>query len=455
MKRVRSVAARAAVALAVTAAATTAYAHATYNVNGYDSGLAGSTNGADGSLPGSWTNGGVAEYTGTLPVSYYIGMHNNSTVRVLQTGVSPSPASGSLLAQTNTYNTNNDPDYPTDRVIAVGGKSWSDPANSNNGWGHGLDYALLHVTPLATILGAGPVLLEIKLEDDPADGVTIQPAFAIYRGWDTGASSDRHQTFVTNPAPLASNPLSSTGLDLIDYAVASSAGEVLTRTYNVADMGGEEFTIFVGALGGVAGQYKLTVTPRLDSDGDGIPNSTDNCPLVANVSQVDTDGDLDGDACDNCIDDANADQLDTDGDTIGDICDPFPLDADVGAALTQCRADLTTANTSLGTATTALAAANASLAQCNTDLSAATADADGDGKRNADDTCPGTPASTTVDSNGCSQVQFCALFPVTTGPERAICKKADWKNDEPKMKGKEIDCKYDKDTVSCVAVPVP
>jgi hypothetical protein len=38
----------------------------------------------------------------------------------------------------------------------------------------------------------------------------------------------------------------------------------------------------------------------VDSDGDGIPDSRDNCPHVANPDQKDTDGDGVGDACDNC-----------------------------------------------------------------------------------------------------------------------------------------------------------
>src|SRR4029453_16126130 len=57
-----------------------ARAHATYNVSGYGSGLAGSTNGADGSPTAApaatWTNGPVAEYTGSLPVTWYGGVHH-------------------------------------------------------------------------------------------------------------------------------------------------------------------------------------------------------------------------------------------------------------------------------------------------------------------------------------------------------------------------------------------
>ena len=89
-----------------------------------------------------------------------------------------------------------------------------------------------------------------------------------------------------------------------------------------------------------------------DTDGDGIPDGIDNCPLIANADQRDTDGDRIGDACDtdadgdgildkrcktysagfciayepipggdNCPLVANVDQADMDHDGIGDACD--------------------------------------------------------------------------------------------------------------------------------------
>jgi hypothetical protein len=78
-----------------------------------------------------------------------------------------------------------------------------------------------------------------------------------------------------------------------------------------------------------------TCVPNPDTDGDGIADSADNCPLVSNADQLDTDGDGQGNACDadddndgvsdttdNCPLVSNPNQADFDLDGIGDTCDP-------------------------------------------------------------------------------------------------------------------------------------
>ena len=58
-----------------------------------------------------------------------------------------------------------------------------------------------------------------------------------------------------------------------------------------------------------------------DIDGDGLLNEEDNCPAFFNPGQEDGDGDDAGDGCDNCPADYNPGQEDLDGDGAGDLCD--------------------------------------------------------------------------------------------------------------------------------------
>ncbi|MCW5890612.1 MAG: hypothetical protein KIT14_08675 [bacterium] len=356
----------------VLAGAPQAFGHATYNVSGYGSGLGGSTNGVDG-MPANasslWTNGPVDGLVTALPVMWYAGMHGVTTARTIQTGTAPAP-SGSLLAQIESYNAENEPDLPTDAVLAVGGKSWTDPDNDGQGWGHGLDYGLIHVSPLEDLRGEGLVSLTLNLADDPNDGATVRLAIAVYGGWDTGAGAVRHQTFVTAPSPV-DDPLGTTGLELLGFAIASAAGQPVTLSIPVTPTYEGHYSVFVGALDGVAGQYTLTISPVVSTE------------------------------------------------------------------LAQCTADL--------------AEKTSQVASITAELAAATADADGDGVRDAADACADTPAGAVVDARGCSQAQFCGAVDVSTKAGRNVCKKSDWNNDEPLMKKKQADCRWNKATKRCEA----
>jgi hypothetical protein len=105
-----------------------------------------------------------------------------------------------------------------------------------------------------------------------------------------------------------------------------------------------------------------TTSVPVDTDEDGIPDSSDNCPNTYNPQQKDADGDSAGDACDpvpgcgygcgqaacegdadmdgvpdaadNCPDFYNPKQKDADNDGIGDPCDPDPGCGGCGQA--QC-----------------------------------------------------------------------------------------------------------------------
>ncbi len=119
--------------------------------------------------------------------------------------------------------------------------------------------------------------------------------------------------------------LSGTVDDLATYERPLSEGEVLAHF----------------AIGDASDPAALLVPPLDPEDGDadedGVLDSVDNCPEVANESQADADGDGVGDACqeepdsdgdeipdeaDNCPEVANEEQTDSNENGIGDACEP-------------------------------------------------------------------------------------------------------------------------------------
>ncbi|MBV8758872.1 MAG: thrombospondin type 3 repeat-containing protein [Deltaproteobacteria bacterium] len=74
---------------------------------------------------------------------------------------------------------------------------------------------------------------------------------------------------------------------------------------------------------GVAADAAVSIDAPGDRDHDGIIDSLDDCPDVANPTQADEDGDGLGDVCDPCP--PFVDNHDSDGDGLGDACDPNPM----------------------------------------------------------------------------------------------------------------------------------
>jgi hypothetical protein len=109
-------------------------------------------------------------------------------------------------------------------------------------------------------------------------------------------------------APLPTTPPSCTAPDRLD------TGKNLCCSVLAGNRGGSTVcgtTDHFSAIG--AGELA-------DSDGDFVPDISDNCPTVPNSNQADQDHDGVGDVCDNCPAVANPNQLDTTGASVGDAC---------------------------------------------------------------------------------------------------------------------------------------
>jgi fibronectin-binding autotransporter adhesin len=107
-------------------------------------------------------------------------------------------------------------------------------------------------------------------------------------------ATDQQFKIVDAPDPPASPTVSGT------FATVQETGGDYDVIYNPTDV-----------------TLEANAPPPPDSDGDGVPNSTDNCPSVDNASQANNDGDAQGDACD----------ADDDNDGVPDASDACPTAA--------------------------------------------------------------------------------------------------------------------------------
>jgi Secretion system C-terminal sorting domain/Thrombospondin type 3 repeat len=142
---------------------------------------------------------------------------------------------------------------------------------------------------------------------------------------------------------------------------------------------------------------------QLDTDGDGVGNVCDNCIAISNSGQQNSDGDLLGNACDNCPSVTNQNQLNSDGDSFGDLCDNCPtmtnqnqLNSDGDSRGDLCDNCVTTPNSDQ-------------------------ADTDNDGKGNACDNCPTIANVGQEDADGDGDGDVCdnCLLVANPGQENA------------------------------------
>jgi hypothetical protein len=73
----------------------------------------------------------------------------------------------------------------------------------------------------------------------------------------------------------------------------------LQSSVTVASCEATEYFVLVGGVDSTSfGDFNLTITTGMpDTDGDGLLDFCDNCPLVSNPDQADANGDGIGDGC--------------------------------------------------------------------------------------------------------------------------------------------------------------
>lgn len=92
-------------------------------------------------------------------------------------------------------------------------------------------------------------------------------------------------------------PESTAGAVSVDVEVCSTTDVCTTRTINVTIAPAGETTATTSGT-----TSPTTAPPPPDADGDGVPDSSDNCPNDSNPGQGDADGDGVGDVCDSTPD---------------------------------------------------------------------------------------------------------------------------------------------------------
>jgi len=107
-----------------------------------------------------------------------------------------------------------------------------------------------------------------------------------------------NDTGFTDPVTVSINTLPTKGTVGTISPPGAAAGMTITYTANVGTTGADSFVYEMADGTPASDTATVTVNIGPDTDGDGIPDSADNCRLVPNASQCDSDGDGFGNRCD-------------------------------------------------------------------------------------------------------------------------------------------------------------
>jgi PKD repeat protein len=173
-------------------------------------------------------------------------------------------------------------------------------------------------TITATLGGISGSTTLYVINEDPTAIITLPADNAIFNTGSTitfeGSASDTEDGVLSGNSLVWTSSIDGNIGTGITFSRTLSQGThtiTLTATDSMSGIDTATRTITVNTV----------IPPIVDTDGDGVPDATDNCPLTPNPNQNDADGDGRGDACDNCPAVSNPNQADADNDGTGDVCE--------------------------------------------------------------------------------------------------------------------------------------
>jgi gliding motility-associated-like protein len=211
-------------------------------------------------------------------------------------------------------------------------------AQINNGSSDNCGIASMTVAPSTfdcSKVGTNNVVLTVKdAQGNTKTGTAVVTVTNIGPDFDNDGIPNNCDTDDDNDGRSDTQEISdgTNSLDSCSYAVAPSSASPVWSSWSILDCDNDGLT---------NGQEIAKGTNPLnpDTDGDGVKDGSDKCPLVGNANQADNDNDGIGDMCDddddndgvldsldNCPFVANPDQADRDRDGLGDVCDTIVLD---------------------------------------------------------------------------------------------------------------------------------